>query len=837
MNKTFKKRASLRTRYISFTFILGLFVLTLVTVSYLNLMATKSKVNTGYLAITQEQKHIVNIRSTLLKVNQDINLFILDPLNEDLLNKIDIHTQLSQTNLTPLLEKNHYAHTNLDDRVKSLTAGFDTLNKEVKRLVEYRLDINKQYPGLGVSANEMEAQQDQVKSAFEILINEAESEGFDAAILSKLVNANLNWTKAISQTRIYMANRLASFSTEILNDQGISLNDLYNLFSEQVQTLQSDYSEMDSFEGTDLLKSVAEINEAWYINFLKVRAYSESDAWRSDTQIMKSRIFPLLNSITEEVNAIEFILKQEKENIDNEVQESDRAFNLLIFGIIALFLIYIVALLTSMEWMLFAPIRTVTQTIKAKAFNADLAKIEATNTLEMDRLIDAYNHMDEQVSQRQKALEYQAMHDYLTGLPNRFMLSQRLEYQLLSAQRQKQSFSLFVMDLDYFKEINDTLGHAIGDQLLIEASLRMAKLIRNSDTLARLGGDEFAVLLPESDKNSSQKTAKAIIQAINHPFDINHEKVSVSISIGIVSYPEDAQDCDTLMQYADMAMYTAKRKRTGYALYDSSENIYSKERLTLVHDLNEALEQHEFELYYQPKIDLNKNQLIGAEALIRWNHRLYGFISPEKIIEAAERVGIIQKLSLYVLEKAIAECAHWHKMGHIISVSVNLSVRDLSNPNLCNQIQALLDQNHLDYHHLIVEITESVMMENLTSSLEQLNKLSDLGIGISIDDYGTGFSSLAYLKRLPVKELKIDKSFIMDIIDDENDKEIVRSTINLGHNLNLRVIAEGVESQEILDQLRIFGCDQIQGYFISRPIDSETFRKKIATNPFQVNKS
>jgi len=832
MNSLDNKPISLRKRYISFTIMLGLFVITVVSFSYFNLITTKNKVNNGYLGITQEQKHIVEIRNTLLKVSKDINLFVLDPLNVALLTKIDIHTKTSLLNLNALIEKKHEFHIPLEDEVNQLITRFNELNRQVKRLVEYRLDINKQYPGLGLSANEMENQQDQVKSAFEILINEAESEPFDYSVISKLTKANLNWTKAISQTRIYMANRLASFSTEILTDQGKGYDDIHRIFTDQVDDLKRTYTDLDSFEGPDLLDSISEISEAWSINFLKIRAISESDAWRSDTQIMKSRILPILNSITQDINALEFILKNEKQNIDEELKKSDQAFNFLIFGIIALFLTYIAALLLSMEWLLFSPIQKVTQAIKSKAFNVDLPLLESSNTLEMDRLIDAFNHMDEQVSQRQSELEHQAMHDYLTGLPNRFMLNQRIEYQLHSSQRQQQPFTLFVMDLDYFKEINDTLGHAIGDQLLINASQRMLELIRNSDTLARLGGDEFAVLLPNTDKHHSHKMAEAIINQISHPFKIDNEKVTVSISIGIVSYPEDASDRDTLLQYADMAMYTAKRKRIGYSQYDADDNIYSKERLTLVHDLNDALERQLFELYYQPKINLHTNQLIGAEALIRWNHHLYGFISPEKIIEIAERVGIIQKLSLYVLEKAIIECAHWHSMGHEISVSVNLSVRDLTNSELCTQIKALLDQNNLGYQYLTIEITESVMMENLATSLEQLNKISALGIQVSIDDYGTGFSSLAYLKRLPVDELKIDKSFIMDIVEDENDKEIVRSTINLGHNLNLRVIAEGVETQEILDILESYGCDQTQGYFISRPIDSKSFRDNIAATKF-----
>jgi diguanylate cyclase (GGDEF)-like protein len=817
---------SLRKRYITTTLILGILVVSVVAISYLNMRAIKNVVTDGYQGVVKEKAHLKEIRNTLLTVNQDINLFLLDPGNEDLTTKIDANTDQSLRNLLALQNSQHGFHVDIGEQVAPMVAGFKLLNQEVKRLVEYRLDINKQYPAMDVSANIMEVQQDRINSGFEILLNEIESGDLalnTPAVYPLLLKTQLLWVKAISQTRIYMTNRLATFSIEMLQDQGRSLTDIYELFMADIQRLRGLYRHEDSFEGTATLEMIENTARQWHEKFLIMREIAESDRWRSDMVIMKNQVFPVVSAISQQGDALEKVLNVEKAKIDEALKRSDESFNHLIFAIIFLFLLVIAAMLVSMEWMIFTPIERVTLALRSKASDLELPQIETAKSLEIARLIEAFNEMNQEVSQRQHDLEYQALHDHLTGLPNRFMLHQRMEYQLLSSERQHSAFALFVMDLDFFKEINDTLGHASGDQLLIEASTRIQRRITKSDTMARLGGDEFAILLPDCDEDRAKALARDIIEEISHPFDIGDEKVSVMISIGMAAYPKDGDTAEILLQYADMAMYNAKRKRSGYAVYNPEENFYSKERLSLIRDLLEALENNAFELYYQPKLNLADQRIDGAEALIRWHHQDYGWVQPEIIIEAAERAGAIHKLSLNILQKAIAQCAQWHRQGYRLAISVNLSVRDLSNKHLSEQIKGLLDQHQLDYAYLTLEITESVMMENLALSLEQLNKLHQLGVCLSIDDFGTGFSSLAYLKRLPVNELKIDKSFIMDLGKEVNDIEIVSSTINLGHSLGLRVVAEGVENQAVLDRVQRLGCDQIQGYHISKPVEAGHF--------------
>ncbi|QCU89791.1 putative bifunctional diguanylate cyclase/phosphodiesterase [Thiomicrorhabdus sediminis] len=831
MSTSQKKLPSLRKRYVLLNIVIGLLVIAAITAAYFKALNTKNTVNRGYEGVLNEQANLKEVRDYLLHINGDINHFLLDPLNQHLTQNIDIYTSESIDSLNQLNESTHPYHVDLANTVNPIKLNFEKLNKEIKRLIEYRLDINKQYPAMDISANIMEVQQDNIKSGFEILILEIESESLkptNEELYPLLLKTRTLWSEAISQTRIYMVNRLASFTTEILQQQGSSLADMYELFKKNLNQLEKFYAEEDSFEGLPTVKSIHKISEDWIDNFLQMRNLSENNQWRSDAMIMQNDILPLITNITILCNQLEKVLRDEKQNLDNQLSKSDAFFNYLIYGIISLYLIIISFILLSMEWAIFKPIDRVTQALRSRALEVTLPKIKPAKTKEMARLIEAFVEMDNEVSARQNELEHQALHDHLTGLPNRFSLNQRIEYQLLSSERQHSTFSLFIMDLDYFKDINDTLGHASGDSLLIEVSKRVKRLIRKSDTLARLGGDEFSILLPDTNKEEAAFLAEKIIEDIAHPFNLNGEKVSISISIGIAGFPHDGLNAETILQCADMAMYASKRKRTGYSLYNANQNVYSKDRLILVNDLLEALELEQFEINFQPKINLETGSICGAEALLRFIHKNHGYVPPDKVIETAERMGVIHRLSLQILKKSIAECSKWHRQGYPISVSVNLSVRDLASTGLCSKVKEFMEEFNLNYEFLTLEITENVMMENLSLSIDQLNKLNKLGVKISIDDFGTGFSSLAYLKRLPVQELKIDKSFVIDIEQDENDQQIVRSTIDLGHSLGLTTVAEGVETLTAMEIVKSYGCDQVQGYYFSKPVNPEEFRRLLS---------
>jgi diguanylate cyclase (GGDEF)-like protein len=436
----------------------------------------------------------------------------------------------------------------------------------------------------------------------------------------------------------------------------------------------------------------------------------------------------------------------------------------------------------------------------------------------ISRLENRVARISEEMIAEASALEYQARHDNLTNLPNRSLFMERLENELHASRENNDSFALFVMDLDHFKEVNDTLGHHVGDRLLQEVGRRLASVLRHTDTVARLGGDEFAVLLPGSDEQHSQAVCQMIIAAMDKPIKVENLCLRAAISIGVSLCPENGEDANLLLRYADVAMYDAKRKHKGYAFYTSETDEHSISRLGLSGELREAILDNQLTLEYQPMVDVKSGQIFCAEALVRWRHPEYGMIAPEEFIPSAEQTGVIRPLTLWVIEKALEQSAVWAQSGIDLRISVNLSVRSLQDRKLPGQVQRLIDRYHVDPRRVILEITESAIMSDPLSARRVMRRLSNMGFQLSIDDFGTGYSSLAYLKQLPVDEIKIDRSFVTQMDKDENDAVIVRATIDLAHNLGLKVVAEGVENTDVWDLLEMLGCDVVQGYYIRKPL-------------------
>jgi diguanylate cyclase (GGDEF)-like protein len=422
---------------------------------------------------------------------------------------------------------------------------------------------------------------------------------------------------------------------------------------------------------------------------------------------------------------------------------------------------------------------------------------------------------------RQQAAEneYLALHDPLTGLPNRSLFHDRAAQAVLIARREHTRAALMIFDLDRFKEVNDTLGHHNGDLLLKEIGIRLRSELRESDSIARLGGDEFGVLLPKvSDTDAARSVAQKIRQSLRDPFILEGVTLDIGASVGIALYPEHGHDVDTLLQRADVAMYLAKEDHSGCELYSSERDEYSPSRLALVAELRRAIDQRELVLYYQPKAEVHSGRIVGVEALVRWEHPARGLLGPAEFVPLAERTGLVRDLTLYVLDAALRQIRAWQQDGLEQSVSVNLSARDLLDVELPETISRLLERHEVESNQLELEITESVILADPMRARAVLTRLNAMGIELAIDDFGSGYSSLGYLKRLPVGLIKIDRSFVMNMEHDENDAVIVRSTIDLGRNLGLKVVAEGVESQEIWRDLARLDCDLVQGYFLSRPM-------------------
>ncbi len=419
-------------------------------------------------------------------------------------------------------------------------------------------------------------------------------------------------------------------------------------------------------------------------------------------------------------------------------------------------------------------------------------------------------------------LEYQAMHDALTDLPNRVLLQDRLNQSIYLAQRNNTTLALLILDLNNFKEINDTLGHHVGDLLLQQVAERMHCALRASDTISRVGGDEFALLLPtDVTLDHACQTAQKLVTEMEESFVLKKQRFHVGVSIGVALYPEHGTDRQTLMRHADVAMYVAKRKGTGYSVYDPAQDEHSLSRLELMGELRHAIERDELVLYYQPKFDLKQSRISELEVLIRWQHPQRGLLLPDEFIGLAEHSGLIHTLSKWIIGKAIHQCGVFHQDGLDVAVAINLSMHNLRDSSLPQQVADTLEKYQLPPNYLILEITESAVMADPRHAVEILGQLNNMGVRLAIDDFGTGYSSLSYLKQLPVDEIKIDKSFVLDMTNDNDDLIIVRSTIDLAHNMGRKVTAEGVETQEAWEQLATMGCDSIQGYYIAQSMPAD----------------
>ncbi|MDQ3867571.1 MAG: EAL domain-containing protein [Actinomycetota bacterium] len=428
--------------------------------------------------------------------------------------------------------------------------------------------------------------------------------------------------------------------------------------------------------------------------------------------------------------------------------------------------------------------------------------------------------------------QQQALHDALTGLPNRTLFRDRLNQAVAAARRDGHETAVMLLDLDRFKEVNDTLGHASGDLLLTELARRLCEVVRESDSIARLGGDEFALLLPRVHASSDPvEVAERITKALDEPFVLQDVPIAVEASIGIAIFPEHGGDVDTLLQRADVAMYAAKTSHGGYALYDAASDDYSPGRLRLVAELRRAIEEGELTVHYQPKEDLATAEVVGAEALVRWNHPERGLLAPGEFVPVAQHTNLIKPLTLYVLDTALAQCSAWRRDGVNLHVAVNLSSRSLLDVDLPADVARLLAKWELRGEALELEITETTIMADPLRAASVLARLNALGVRIAIDDFGTGYSSLAYLSGLPVHEIKIDRSFVTTMNESSSHAVIVRSTIDLGRNLGLEVVAEGVETADVLEALRALGCDAAQGYFLSRAVPPADLAEWLRARP------
>ncbi|WP_374592421.1 EAL domain-containing protein [Aquabacterium sp.] len=484
------------------------------------------------------------------------------------------------------------------------------------------------------------------------------------------------------------------------------------------------------------------------------------------------------------------------------------------------------------------PITTLTKLARKLAGGDYDAPVPSHGSDEIGELADAFETMRQAVREREDEIRRQGFIDALTQLPNRAQFNADLRKWTSHVDQTRQSVApesnattgepaqcaVLMLDLDRFKHVNDVLGHETGDQLLKQVATLLRNLVTDpDDTVARLGGDEFAVLLHASDLSAAQELARRIQTALEKPLLLGDQTVDVGTGIGIALYPEHAADAMTLKRRAEMALYKAKQTQTGTVVFNPDLDVRAKEALTLLGELRQAIEQDQLRLYLQPKVSLATGEVTGAEALVRWQHPQRGLVPPMQFIPFAEQTGFIRNITAWLLEASARTWRQWAEQGLRLQLSLNLSARDLIDHELPDKLSAILEKHGVPPHRLYIEITESSIMDDPQRALQTLDRFHKMGLMLAIDDFGTGYSSLAYLKRLPVDELKIDKTFVMNMQRDEQDAKIVRSTIDLAHNLGLKVVAEGLEDEQAWPLLKALSCDQAQGYWIARPMPASDF--------------
>ena len=731
------------------------------------------------------------------------------------------HLQKTAATLDAMAANTALGPTGLSPAVGKLRDELEKMRLYTGQLGERITDPNWVYPMLPFIRTTMLASHTEFETSARIALNEITAN--DEQDYAPRVH------HAVEEIRDIWRRTILNFRTVVIGFAGLNLSNiseernieiLHQLLLEKLGALaRLNQREPLGLETEEAIRNMHVQATRWMDGFREVQKLRASGIWRADVHFVDNNLRPTQENIALHLGELEKGVSRWSADNIAAVEHAANRIKLELWGLSGIAIGFVVLVYVLLHRSVLSPIARVAASISAEGRHVENLSVPARASREIHSLIAAFNAMRRQINDRQIALEHQALHDTLTGLPNRALLQDRLEQAIHAAHRNDKPVSLMLLDLDRFKEINDTLGHQVGDQVLRQIGRRLHDCMRDSDTVARLGGDEFAILSVDCDQQGALVFVQRVMDALQREVNIEQRRLFVGASIGIALYPGHGEDADTLTRHADIAMYSAKRGNRDYAIFDPDLEQQGVADLSLLNDLRAELNtpSQQFELHYQPQISLHDGEVAGMEALIRWRHPEQDLIPPEIFVRLAEQTGLVSELSRWVLRTAVRECMQWKAEGFDIGVSINLSAMDLQDPDLPGMIERLLRESAMDAADLTLEITESAVMSDPVHAREVLTQLDAMGIALMIDDYGTGFSSLAYLKLLPVRGLKIDKSFVMDMLENDNDAIIVRSTIDLAHNLGIKVLAEGVESAEVLLQLRKADCDDVQGYHISRP--------------------
>lgn len=826
--RSFGQTYSLRQRYI---FITSAVTITIIAFAWLahSYMGENSARHLSNIEQRNRMAQTVRLlRDSVLEIEKSLDAFMWEPGVEK---RMLVHQNIDKAAhyFDKLQNERWFSTLGYAGKLGDFGINVVSLHAKLDQIMDTRLNARRNTPVIAAIAQTMQGNsQSFIASGRELRSSlEAYANPSDTHQLHHLLGLILQrWTELNVHLDIFLEERsdesLSSHSVEHLK----RINLLYDAISMQLENIsQTKHALLIASDRARLEKMRSTLLQ-WQQGYNQIRSSSPEEYLRSDIPYLKHTIEPHFEHLWHYLSALD----QNIERYSTDEASRQQIINQTITnGVWAISIISVLVLLMGYAYFergILTPIARVARALRAEARGEQSIGLPRVNSVETRQLVEAFDEMRNQVQDRQQALEHQALHDSLTSLPNRYHWQNSLEKQCRIAQEKGQPLSVLMLGLDRFKDINDTLGHSIGDRVLQLFGERIQCLLNDGDMVARLGSDEFAILLRNSGQEEAILTSRRLLDEIEHPFQIEQISLYVGCSIGIALFPSHATRPAELTRFADIAMHIAKQMKTGYTLYERKLDTNSIFKLSMATDLRHAIQHQNLELYFQPQQFLHNREFAGMEVLLRWKHPVHGFVSPESFIPIAEQTGVIHPITLWVLERTFEHINRWNKQNRDPGlVSINISVFNLQASDFVHTVDTLIRKWQVNPEKIMLEITETAMMADPVNAKSTLDALNRLGLKLAIDDFGTGFSSLAYIKQLPVDELKIDKSFVSDMVYDENDAVIVHSTIDLAHNLGLKVVAEGVEDAAIVKQLELLQCDVVQGHYIGKPLPLEEIEK------------
>ena len=758
-----------------------------------------------------------------------LDRFLLDPNQNEFAEKALDSFSKAHEHTNSLLKHQWLIKESQNTNLQQLPTVFDNLHLAINNLVDSRKDPTKQYPAMAISNENLRPNLRAFVNAMAISIGEARSEEqmpYFEEVYPELTQTRYLWTQMVSNFRIYMANQLGVFDKSALRTQEQSIELLYSGVNEQLNKLSIlDQQDKLGFESSDALEELYKTSKSWFSSYLDIKQSYKDTNWRTDVNLAQTTVEPRLTEIWDLLLSFELLLEQSVATDIEELNTSALNQENLLWGISTIVITVAILSFLAMRRFVFRPISLVTRALHEEAAGESGIIIPSSLTMETQNLVDAFSKMRGQIRSRQIALENMSLYDELTSLPNRSLFIDRIKQSISQILLTDNKIALIAIEIRHLKKINDTLGHNVGDRVLIEIGQRLQSILNPNDTVSRTGGDQFGILLNNVLESDACVFSEKIIKVLSTKHQIQQLNIEISPILGIATYPGHANNYTQLYQRADIAKHMAKKNMNQVMMYTPENDEYNRARLNLMTDLKDAINEGNLELHYQPKLNLENSQVVGVEALLRWNHPEFGWIDAEETILIAEQSGFIDQLSFWTINTGVKQCADWHKIGLKLSVAINLSVHTLQNENFSSYIQDTLTRFNLPPSSLVLEITESAMMTNPLKASRVALQLDEIGVILSADDFGTGFSSFSYLKHIPIDEIKIDKSFIVNMMNDGTDIAIVKSAINLARSLGLSVIAEGIETDETRLMLQQLECDYGQGYYFSKPLTAKSLVK------------